>query len=227
MFCYKIDKNKKLFTFLNPYSYLLVRKEKEIFKYFNIYIDGIALVKILHLIGCKDIKRQSFDMTSLAPIVFDNAIKENKSLYFIGTKPGVIDNAIKNLQEKFPALNIVGFRNGYIKDEEREKVLQKIVDLNPDIVVCGMGTPLQERFLLDLQKKGWKGIGYTCGGFLHQTAKHIQYYPKWIDKYHLRWAYRIYDESKLLKRYFWDYLKFLFVFIYDYLIYRLSKKIKH
>jgi exopolysaccharide biosynthesis WecB/TagA/CpsF family protein len=191
--------DSKLFTFLNPYSYLLARKEKELFENFNIKIDGILLVKVLNLFGFKNIKRESFDMTSLAPIVFEKAIKENKSIYFIGTKPNVIEKAIENIKEAYPKLNIIGFRNGYFKNEERSDILENIKELNPDIVVCGMGTPLQEQFLVDLQDTGWNGIGYTCGGFLHQTAGDIQYYPKWVDKYNLRWVYRIYDEPVLFK----------------------------
>jgi exopolysaccharide biosynthesis WecB/TagA/CpsF family protein len=101
--------------------------------------------------------------------------------------------------------------------------LENIKELNPDIVVCGMGTPLQEQFLVDLQDTGWNGIGYTCGGFLHQTAGDIQYYPKWVDKYNLRWVYRIYDEPVLFKRYFGDYPKFFWYFMIDYIEYKRSK----
>lgn len=210
--------NKNLITFLNPYSYLLARKEKELFKNFNIYIDGLLLVKVLHLFGYKDIKRKSFDMTSLAPIVFKEAIAKNQSIYFIGTKPKIIDKAIENILKAFSTLNIIGFRDGYIKECERETLYESIKNLNPDIVICGMGTPLQEQFLVDLQNSGWNGIGYTCGGFLHQTAGDIEYYPKWVDKYNIRWMYRIYDEPKLFKRYFWEYPKFFGYFIYDYII---------
>ena len=133
----------------------------------------------------------------------------------------IIDKAIKNILKDFPELNVVGFRDGYIQDNERKSLYQNIKTLNPDIVICGMGTPLQEQFLVDLQKTGWDGIGYTCGGFLHQTARNIQYYPKWIDKYNIRWIYRIYDEPKLFKRYFWEYPKFFGYFVYDF--YKLKK----
>lgn len=214
-----------LYTFLNPYSYLLARKNSDVFSQFNqIYIDGIALVKILKLFGLADVKRTSFDMTSLAPTVFEDAIETSKSIYFVGTKPGVINLAVENIRSLYPKLKIAGYRDGYFNGKsDRERVLKDIAELKPDIVVCGMGTPLQEKFLLDLQNHGWHGMGYTCGGFLHQIAKKIEYYPKWTDKYHLRWAYRIYDEPKLFKRYFWEYPKFLFVFTYDYIKFRFLK----
>jgi exopolysaccharide biosynthesis WecB/TagA/CpsF family protein len=214
-----VQQANKLSTFLNPYSYLIARRNKELFEKFNIKIDGILLVKVLDLFGFRDIKRESFDMTSLAPIVFDEAIKSNNSIYFIGTKAKVIDEAIANIKSSYPDLNIIGYRDGYI-NECRSEVIEDIKNLNPDIVVCGMGTPLQEQFLLDLQNTGWDGIGYTCGGFLHQTARNIQYYPKWVDKYNIRWIYRIYDEPVLFKRYFVEYPKFFWYFLVDYIKYK-------
>lgn len=44
-------------TFLNPYSYLILRKNKNIFKDIdNIYIDGISFVLILKLLLFKNAK---------------------------------------------------------------------------------------------------------------------------------------------------------------------------
>ena len=209
----------KLTTFLNPFSYLGLRKTKKDLKDFNIKIDGGLLVVLLKLFGFNS-KRESFDMTSLAPVIFNKAIGDKKSIYFVGTKPKVIDIAVKNIKEKFPELNICGYNHGYIKKEDRENIFNTIIRIRPDYVICGMGTPLQEDFLIDLQARGWNGEGYTCGGFLHQTADKIQYYPYLINKLGLRAFYRMYDEPKLLFRYFIDYPKAIVVIIYDLLRYR-------
>lgn len=211
-----------LVTFLNPYSYLLARKHIDLFNRFDqIYIDGIALVRVLGLFNIVTVQRKSFDMTSMVPEVLEEAIQTSKTLYFIGAKPHQIDHAITNIKKRYPKLQIAGYRDGYFHTQpEQERVFKNIRALNPDIVICGMGTPLQEKFLIDLKTHGWNGIGYTCGGFLHQTAQKMQYYPGWIDRYNLRWIYRIYDEPRLFQRYFWEYPKFLFAFLYDYIQYR-------
>ena len=113
-----ISKQKNITTFLNPFSYLLARDNKSQLEAFNIKIDGGILVLILNLFGFK-CKRKSFDMTSLAPVVFNDAINNNKSIYFIGTKPNVIDLAIKNIQNQFVDLNICGYSDGYIDQDQR------------------------------------------------------------------------------------------------------------
>ena len=208
------NNNKMITTFLNPFSYLLARCNKHQLSHFNINIDGGLLVILLNLFGFK-YKRKSFDMTSLAPVVFNDAINNNKSIYFIGSKPKVIDLAIKNIQEQFPELNICGYRDGYIDQNEMVVVLDIINSLKADYVICGMGTPLQEKFLIDLQKSGWTGKGYTCGGFLHQTAAGIKYYPNWVNTLGLRAFYRMYDEPKLIRRYFIDYPKAIIIILSD------------
>ena len=211
--------NKKITTFLNPFSYLLARKQGGLFSNFNIEIDGILLVLILRIFGCH-FSRKSFDMTSLARMVFNKAISESKTVYLIGTKPELIDQAVKNIREKFVDLNICGFRDGYFAVEEKKEILNNIIKIDPDYVICGMGTPKQEEFLLDLSQAGWNGTGYTCGGFLHQTAQNIKYYPKWIDLFNLRAFYRIYDEPRLIKRYMLEYPIAIMYILYDIINYK-------
>jgi exopolysaccharide biosynthesis WecB/TagA/CpsF family protein len=215
-------KKSSLITFLNPFSYMLVRNSNSQLEAFNVEIDGGMLVLILNVFGFK-CKRKSFDMTSLAPLVFNDAIEKNRSVYFIGTKPKIIDLAINNIQQQFPELNICGYRDGYLaSNKDREFVFSEINTLKADCVICGMGTPLQEQFLIDLRNSGWDGQGYTCGGFLHQTANGIHYYPSWVNNLGLRAFYRMYDEPQLIKRYFIDYPKAISIIIYDLIKFKLS-----
>ncbi|WP_326833117.1 WecB/TagA/CpsF family glycosyltransferase [Campylobacter portucalensis] len=213
------NKKSNLTTFLNPYSYCLARKHKELFKHFNIKIDGILLVKFLKFAGF-DFKRESFDMTSLAPEIFNQCINEDKKIFIVGTNQQNLDQTINNIKDKFRGINIIGCRNGYFTKDERVEFIDYLVKLNPDILICGMGAVLQEEFLLDLKKSNWGGVGYTCGGFLHQSSNSLMYYPKWMDRYHLRWLYRFFKEPIVRKRILIDYPKFLFLFMYDYFKYK-------
>jgi len=221
-----LHKKNKIITFLNPYSYLFFRKNTKLFQNFNlILIDGISLVILCKIITSKII-RYSFDMTSIAPIVFNYCISNKKSIYFIGSREKTINNFIGVIKDGFPDLEIIGFRNGYFENEfERENTIKQISQVNPDVIIVGMGTPYQEEFLIDLKKVGWQGTGYTCGGFIHQTAQGLIYYPYLINKFNLRWLYRIYKEPKLLKRYLFYYPLSFLLFLYDVLINVLKKNI--
>lgn len=203
-------------TFLNPYSYLKARDSVEIFERFRIGADGIFFVLYLRYFCGLKISRVSFDMTSLAPLVLADAEKKMKRVALVGTTEDSLKCAIDKIMKSYPEINIVSARNGYFSSaEERNEHLDFLQKLDPQVLIVGMGTPLQERFISDLWSCGWRGVGYTCGGFLHQTSKNIQYYPKWVDYFNLRWLYRIFDEPKLIRRYFLDYPEFVLVVMRD------------
>lgn len=211
------DISGKKLTFLNPYSYLYFRKSPDDFKEFDyILADGILFVLMLRILGVRT-KRVSFDMSSLAPLVFSQAETSNSSIAIIGSAEGVVESAVASLRTDYPKLNVIELRNGYFKDkEETAHYIEKLSSLSPDIVIVGMGTPNQERFINALSRSGWEGTAFTCGGFLHQTSKKGNtYYPKIFDKLHLRWLYRIIDEPKLFYRYFALYPLSVILFIKD------------
>lgn len=213
----RVDLEPGITTFMNPYSYLIASNHVELYERFDrIYCDGILLVKFLRLVGVK-VERRSFDMTSLAPLLFDYACRLNLSVCLVGGQDGVATRAGDEFIKAHPGLKIHSTYSGYFADtEERDATISDICADSPDIVIVGMGAGMQESFMLDLVGSGWSGYGYTCGGFLHQTAKKgVSYYPKLINKFNLRWAYRIYDEPVLFKRYFLDYPKFVLRFLMD------------
>lgn len=197
-------------TFLNPVSYLRARQIEEIYKNFDfIHADGSHLVMAIYQLYSKRVERRSFDMTSIAPKLFQYAQKHEKTLYLIGALDGEIERAIESIKNDYPEIKIAGYRHGYIKDVEEELMIMKeIISLKPDFLIVGMGAIKQELFLLQIKKFGFTGIGFTCGGFLHQTSIKKNYYPQWFDKRNLRFLYRMYKEKHTRKR----YLKAAFLF---------------
>jgi N-acetylglucosaminyldiphosphoundecaprenol N-acetyl-beta-D-mannosaminyltransferase len=125
----------------------------------------------------------------------------------IGSDEVSIQRSVFKLLDRY-AIDIVYYRNGFFSSEmDRQACLQFVKSMKPDLVVVGMGTPLQERFLVDLVSIGWKGRGYSCGGYFHQLGgdNRSNYYPNWMNSLHLRWLYRVWDEPKLISRYLFVY----------------------
>lgn len=201
----------KIYTFLNPVSYLDAINKRDLFdKFDGIFADGSILVGAIRLLYGKKVRRYSFDMTSVAPKLLNYAEKNKRSIYVVASKQEQVEQAARVLKERFINIKFAGLRNGYFKDDvEIEEEIKKIIEVNPDFLIVGMGVIRQEQFLLRAKEAGFKGIGFTCGGFIHQTAQdQIDYYPGWIDKYNLRFLYRMYKEPHTRKR----YLKAGFVF---------------
>ncbi|WP_300725327.1 WecB/TagA/CpsF family glycosyltransferase [uncultured Bacteroides sp.] len=198
------ETSNKIYTFLNPVSYLVAMENKPLFAEFDgIFADGSILVTAINAIYGKQVIRRSFDMTSLAPKLFEYAEKDGKPIYIVASKQEQVEAAMKIFKERYPKLVIAGYRNGYFSsDTEMDAEAKHIVETNPYFLIVGMGALMQEKFLLKVKHAGFKGIGFTCGGFIHQTAKNeIDYYPAWVDKMNLRFVYRMYKEPHTRKRY--------------------------
>ncbi len=194
----------RAYTFLNPVSYLDALKHKELFGRFDgIFADGSLLVSAIRMCYGTTVSRRSFDMTSLAPELMEYACKEGKSIYIVASAQEQVEKAVDIFREKYKGITIMGYRNGYFADEEeREVEARHIVELNPNFLIVGMGAIKQEQFLLKVKDAGYRGIGFTCGGFIHQTARNmIDYYPAWMDRMNLRFVYRMWKEPHTRKRY--------------------------
>lgn len=201
----QIFENKgKIYTYLNPVSYLTALDNKELFSQLDgIFADGGLLVKAIKLMYGKQVTRRSFDMTSMAPELFAYAAKYGKTIYIVASKQEQVEKAVVIFRERYPKVKFAGYRNGYFASESEMDVEAKyIAKLNPDFLIVGMGALIQEKFLLKVKNAGYQGVGFTCGGFIHQTSKNeIDYYPAWVDKTNLRFIYRMWKEPHTRKRY--------------------------
>lgn len=213
-----LENRGKVYTFLNPVSYLEALKNRDLYANFDgIFVDGKFLAVAIGLLYHKRVKRCSFDMTSLAPKLFSYSESHNKSIYIVAGLQEEIDRTIATFAEHYPKLNIVGARNGYFdSDLAIDTEIQKIVKSNPDFVICGMGAIKQENFLLRLKLAGYKGIAFTCGGFISQTSKsNFIYYPRIFDILDLRFVYRMIKERHTRKRYLQAFFWFPFRFVQE------------
>lgn len=213
------------YTCVNPYSYHIIRKNTDLFdKMDGLFVDGILMCKMINLMWNTRTPRLSFDMSGMAVDLFERLNNNSENIYFIGSKQEELEATLTQIINGFPNIHLAGYRNGFFNSpEERIKTISNIVELNPNFVIVGMGSPLQEQFCLDLKNAGYKGIAFTCGGFLHQTANRLNYYPDWINKYNLRAFYRLFHEKGLWGRLYNVLIQFPILFTWDTIMTKLGK----
>ena len=208
----------RVYTFLNPVSYLDALTHKELFGRFDgIFADGSLLVAAIRMVYGKRVTRRSCDMTSIGRQLLEVSSETGKSIYYVASKPDEVKKAVDMLKKQYPLANIIGYRDGYFVDEqEMSDEAHHITELNPDFLVVGMGAIKQEKFLLRVKSTGYRGIGFTCGGFIHQTAhSEKDYYPEWADRMNLRFLYRMWREPHTRKRYLMAGLIFPLRFVWE------------
>ena len=201
----------KSVSFLNPVNFLQLRTESELKIDFYL-LDGMFMVSALHLISDKHFERLSFDYTSLADPFFRYCEAHQKKIYFVGAKQDELSRFINLLNENYPHLAIVGSYHGYVEEPLWPEIMLDIDQASPDVLIVGMGCPLQERFVSKARYHTRVNYFITCGGYIHQTQNKLRYYPKFIDRFHLRMPYRFIFEKHTRKRVF-KYFSFLIVML--------------
>jgi len=186
----------RIVTFLNPYTLLkLIEADTDLERFDKFCIDGVALKIFLELIYSKfKIERLSFDFTSVANLVFANAATNREHGFILGADDASNAEFLTKITTMFNGIKLEG-RSGYFDNEQiLSDYLNTLAASDYDFIIVGMGAVKQEEAVIALVDSGFKGRLYTCGGFIHQTAMSdgAQYYPAWVDRFNLRFAYRMF-----------------------------------
>ena len=200
----------KLVTCLN--AFYMVKLKQEDYYWYNdfdfIASDGMGPIKLNKICGHAKSVRLSFDLSTMAGPVFRDMMEHGESLYVLGAKPGEVERSVETIKKNFEGIKIAGFHHGYIKDCKNE-VINEIIKSGAKVCIIGMGAPMQDEMAVLLKRAGFIGSIYTCGGFIHQTQETMVSFPEWTNKLGLRWLYRIFTQSGMLKRLIETYPKFV------------------
>lgn len=152
------------------------------------YSDGIGAVVALHRKGYNNVIQMPGCELWLRIIAMMKDHK--KSFYLVGGKQEVIEETVKKLHEDFQEINIVGYRNGYIKnDDEKQDLLDDIAEKKPDVVFVAMGSPKQELLMEEMSNRH-RAIYQGLGGSFDVYTGRVKRAPKWWRKHKLEGLYR-------------------------------------
>jgi len=169
-------------------------------KFHIVLVDGIGLVYAIRGICRIALERISFDSSSLALPVFEAAKRHGWNVVLVGGHNGIAAGAASQIRRHYPGVHVVACLDGY---QPLPELVEQTRQFGRSLVICGMGSNNQERFLIALSRSGWEGVGISCGGYFDQLQEDISYYPEWIDRLDLRWLYRLAKEPGRL---WWRYL---------------------
>lgn len=123
-----------------------------------------------------------------------------KTFYIVGAKPEVHEQTVSKLKEDFPDINIVGHRDGYLKDDrDRQALIDDVADKKPDVVFVAMGSPKQEILMSDMLKVH-KAIYQGLGGSFDVYTGNVARAPKWWIDHNIEFAYRLVRQPKRITR---------------------------
>lgn len=191
----------------NPEIVMAARRDPELRKILNradlAVPDGIGLVWAA--------RRQGLDLPGrvagydLLREVLARGAREGLRVFFLGARPGVADEAARLCSQAFPGLVVVGTHHGHFPPADDEKVAATVAAARPELVVVGMGSPRQEKWLavyerlLSAEAAGLQ-VGFPVGGSLDVLSGRVSRAPAWAARLNLEWAVRVLSQPSRWKR---------------------------
>ena len=158
--------------------------------------DGIGVVKGAAMLGTP-LKGRCPGIEFAAGLM-ERMAQEGKSLFLLGAKPGVAEQAAEKLKAQYPGLTVAGTHDGYFKEDA--PVVEAIRSSGADCVFVCLGAPKQEFWM---RKNGpATGAKLLCGlgGSLDVFAGNVERAPKFFCDHGLEWFYRLCKEPKRIGR---------------------------
>ncbi len=167
-----------------------------------VFCDGSGVMLAARLQGRRIPERITYAdwMWRLAAFAAD----EGFSLYFLGARPGIARQAAEHLEKRHPDLKIAGVRHGYfdrtLGGRENEAVIKEINAAAPDILVLGLGMPLQERWLMENWDQIEARVVLTGGAVFDYVSGGLRRGPEILTNNGFEWLARLLIEPKRLWR---------------------------
>lgn len=186
---------------INPEMISNAVKDKDFAKIINsaelVIPDGIGVEIGLKILG--------YNVRRIAGIVFSHKMIEecaqnSQSVALVGAKPEIVQKAKENLEKEISGLYITYAHDGYFSDDE--KIINELKIRQPRLVLCALGSPKQEEFILKAKQVLPNSLFVGVGGSFDVWSGDVERAPEIYQKLGLEWLYRTVKEPKRFKRIF-------------------------
>lgn len=169
------------------------------------YPDGVGAVMALQKKGAQGAVKMAGCELWLDIV---RAHYRDKRFYLVGGRDAVIEQTVSQLKAEFPGIEIVNYRNGFLRDSaDRQSLIEDVVNKKPDVVFVAMGSPRQELLMEEMQQRHmavYQGLGGSFDVYTGVVARA----PAWWIEHRLEWLYRLILEPTRIKRQV-HYLRFM------------------
>ncbi len=159
------------------------------------YSDGVGAVMALRQNELKSMKIAGSEFW----LDIVQHYHHERRFYLIGSTSNVIHHTVERLKREFPQIQIVGYRDGFLKREDKIALIQDLKRTKPDIVFVAQGSPRQE-FLMNELLHAHPALYMGLGGSFDIYAGVKQRAPRLFLNYHLEWFYRLLKEPTRIGR---------------------------
>ena len=160
--------------------------------------DGIGIRLAARILGVA--MQHNLNGTDMVPLLCKEAARRGIPMCLVGGESCVIEETARRLSQHFPSLNITIATHRYLDSAQSKKLSQTLTGLGPCVVLVGMGSPIQERWV-------WRHLSHlpqvtvlTVGGIFDFVSGRFRRAPIGWRELGLEWVYRMVQEPRRLGR---------------------------
>lgn len=173
-----------------------------------VYADGQAIVWASRALGNPLPERVNAGDFILE--FCSRARDQNLKIALVGGRPNVASTAARSWMQAVPGLQIAGAWDGFFSDGG-EAVVDAVAETQADILLVGMGVPLQEKWAWKFRQEFGVNVIWCVGALFEYYGEGRPRAPVWLRRWGLEWLFRLMLEPKRLwKRYLLGNTRFIY-----------------
>lgn len=166
----------------------------ELFRDATVMIDGMPIVALLRTIGVRLSRHERVTWVDFIWPLLQRAHVRGWRVFWVGNEPEDLKAGLAVIRARLPGLVIDGV-DGYFDvragSTASRAVVDKINAFGADVCIVGMGTPRQERWIVDNRADIDAPAVLAAGACLEYLAGAVATPPRWMGRWGLEWAYRL------------------------------------
>lgn len=185
-------------------------------------VDGMPIVWMLQLAGKSVSRDERLTYVDFIWPLLEQAQKNNWRVCHIGQASAVQQEAIAKINARLPDLKmkgIPGYFDHSTNSDEGQAVIEQVNDFSPQVLLVGLGSPLQEHWIFHHRSQLRVPAVLSCGACMEYVAGNVGTPPRWMGKLGLEWSYRLFENPR---RFAGRYLLEPWGLIYSMLKYQVS-----
>jgi len=161
-----------------------------------VFADGTGLDWAARLQGVRI--RENMVGTDFVPLLFQETAGRGYSYFMLGADARTVATAADFARRTLGGWRQAGYHHGYLTDDAlTSAAIDQINAARPDVLLVGMGNPLQEqwihRHLPRLDVRVCMGIG----GLFDYWAGNVSRAPQWLRRLGHEWLWRLVQQPRL------------------------------
>lgn len=164
------------------------------------HCDSMGILNALRYMGLHLPAQYRASYTLLMPKLLNLCNQEGFSVFLLGSKPQHLQMALDRVRLQHPNIRLAGHHGYFSADDpsENNAVIEQINRVNPQILIVGMGMPIQEHWVRCNQSRLEVNAVMVGGAVIDRLAGVVPDCPEVLSSLGFEWLYRLIREPRRL-----------------------------